>query len=149
MSGRPQQPGGNSWARHLILGSWADEAACAGHPADWWFPADHGRRRIRHGDDRQAKNICNTCAVITQCLQHALDHDESDGVWGGLSAEERRELLAAPPLPPMSEMAHGTEAGAKQHERRNEEPCPRCRDGARRAQIERRARRRQRRTLVD
>lgn len=90
MKGRPQQPGGNSWAQHLVLGSWADEAACAGHPADWWFPTDTGRRRARYGDDRQAKQVCARCPVINDCLAHALTHDERDGVWGGKSPEERR-----------------------------------------------------------
>lgn len=75
-----------------------------------------------------------------QCLQHALDHDESAGVWGGLSPHERRELKQIR-LRPMSEMDHGTEAGAKAHQRRGEDPCPRCQAAAALKSRERKARR--------
>lgn len=128
-----------------MVGDWADDALCAGLDCELWFPAEVSRRgRHRHGEDRAAKQICESCPVSHQCLQHALDHDESDGVWGGLSPQERRELKQVR-LRPMSEMAHGTEAGAKQHERRNEDPCPRCQAAAALAARERKARRRARR----
>ena len=146
MTGRAQQPGGKTWA-NLMVGDWADEAACAGQNAEWWFPAEVGRRRTRYGDDSVAKRICNTCPVLEQCLTHALTHDETDGVWGGLSPEERAELRKAR-LRPMAEMDHGTEAGEKKHRRRGEEPCNRCRVAASRAQRERKARRRHGRTNV-
>lgn len=138
-----QRPGGKTWS-NLMVGDWADDAACAGQDSELWFPAEISKRgRYRRGQDAEAeaKRICQSCVVIAQCLQHALDHDEADGVWGGLSPQERRDLLAAPPLRPMSEMDHGTEAGAKQHERRREVPCPACRAAAARAQRIRKQRR--------
>lgn len=124
-----------------MVGDWADEAACAGLDCELWFPAEISKRgRYRRGHDAEAKRICESCVVITQCLQHALDHDEPDGVWGGLSPSERQELSTVR-VRPMSEMDHGTEAGAKQHERRGEPPCPSCRAGAAREQRIRKARR--------
>ncbi len=30
-----------------------------------------------------AKNICSNCAVISPCLQGAIERNESCGVWGG------------------------------------------------------------------
>jgi WhiB family redox-sensing transcriptional regulator len=44
-----------------------------------------------------AKAVCRECPVRDECLAYALDHREHDGVWGGLSARERRRLLQARP----------------------------------------------------
>ncbi len=74
---------------------WQDVAACRGlrtqvffHPAQERGPA--WRRR-----ETEAKAICHRCPVITQCRQHALNVPEPYGIWGGLSADERRDLLRA------------------------------------------------------
>ena len=40
-----------------------------------------------------AKALCAACLVRPECLLYALEHDEPNGVWGGLSARERREVL--------------------------------------------------------
>jgi WhiB family redox-sensing transcriptional regulator len=44
------------------------------------------------GSTREAKRICTSCEVRSQCLEYALDHDERFGIWGGLSERERRRL---------------------------------------------------------
>lgn len=44
------------------------------------------------GSPAKAKAVCAKCDVREQCLQWALDHDERNGVWGGLSGRERRKL---------------------------------------------------------
>lgn len=41
---------------------------------------------------RDAKKICSTCPVQTDCLRYALETNQSDGIWGGLTLEERRRL---------------------------------------------------------
>lgn len=41
-----------------------------------------------------AKAICRPCLVRKQCLRWALETQQETGVWGGLSEEERRDLLA-------------------------------------------------------
>lgn len=142
MPGRAQAPGGKTWA-NLMLGAWADLGACIGHNAEWWFPAEpsrSGRRRAVYGPDAdRAIKICQTCPVVQECLAHALEHDERFGVWGGTLPQQRdhgpvRSL-------PMSPMDHGTEAGAKAHQRRGEDPCPRCQSAAALAARERKARR--------
>jgi WhiB family redox-sensing transcriptional regulator len=38
-----------------------------------------------------AKDICAECPMIAACREYALKH-ENNGVWGGLSAKERKEL---------------------------------------------------------
>lgn len=39
-----------------------------------------------------AKKVCTACPVRAECLTHALDHPELDGVWGGMTIKERRAL---------------------------------------------------------
>lgn len=146
MTGRTQTPGGKTWA-NLMVGDWADMAACVGHNAEWWFPSEPGnprRRRSVYGPDTdRAIAICNTCPVINDFLAHALEHEERFGVWGGKTPQDRGHGPGNPqPLSlPMSPADHGTEAGHKQHKRRGEVPCAACAAGAKLAQRERRARR--------
>ncbi|WP_308297111.1 WhiB family transcriptional regulator [Streptomyces sp. UNOB3_S3] len=39
-----------------------------------------------------AKKMCERCPVIAACLQQALENGEQYGVFGGLTARERRDL---------------------------------------------------------
>jgi len=41
---------------------------------------------------KQAKAICSDCPVRSECLEHALVHNERFGVWGGLSGRERERI---------------------------------------------------------
>ena len=43
---------------------------------------------------KRAKEICQSCPVQGSCLQFALRTGEDHGVWGGLTASERRRLRA-------------------------------------------------------
>jgi hypothetical protein len=47
-----------------------------------------------YGDQEQvanAKNLCNTlCEIRLQCLEYAMKHNETHGIWGGLSPKERQ-----------------------------------------------------------
>ncbi|MDQ5874483.1 MAG: WhiB family transcriptional regulator [Actinomycetota bacterium] len=61
---------------------------CVGHPdPDLWFP-ERGRSA------EPAKRICARCPVREECLEWALQHEDF-GVWGGLSAQERKRTRAA------------------------------------------------------
>lgn len=42
------------------------------------------------GDIQHAKRLCKTCPVMNQCAEHAMRFNIPDGVWGGLSAGERK-----------------------------------------------------------
>jgi WhiB family redox-sensing transcriptional regulator len=44
------------------------------------------------GSTREAKKVCTTCDVRSECLEYALSNDERFGIWGGLSERERRRL---------------------------------------------------------
>ncbi len=65
---------------------WSNEALCAQVDPDLWFP-DKG------GSTREAKAICATCPVATDCLEYAIEHNEHFGIWGGVSERDRRHLL--------------------------------------------------------
>lgn len=148
-----QAPGGKSWANRTPVGDWALDAACyAHHHPDWWFPVelnDRARpysRRRWSPDTQHAINMCNSCDVREQCLEYALQHDERDGIWGGKTPRERAKLTgrhANSRTYPMSEMDHGTAAGAVRHRLRGESPCESCLAAERQAKRERVARARQ------
>jgi WhiB family redox-sensing transcriptional regulator len=36
--------------------------------------------------------ICNDCPVKDECLEYALDINETHGIWGGLNELERKNL---------------------------------------------------------
>ncbi len=64
---------------------WQERALCAQTDPEAFFPE-------KGGSTREAKRICTTCAVRSDCLEYALAHDERFGIWGGLSERERRRL---------------------------------------------------------
>jgi WhiB family redox-sensing transcriptional regulator len=73
--------------------AWMRDALCAEYPREWWFPE-------RGASTEPAKAICAKCLVRAECLDYAMGNFEARtfGVWGGLSAAERRALprTAAP-----------------------------------------------------
>ena len=65
--------------------SWQERALCAQTDPEAFFPE-------KGGSTREAKRVCLSCDVRSQCLEYALAHDERFGIWGGLSERERRRL---------------------------------------------------------
>jgi WhiB family redox-sensing transcriptional regulator len=43
-------------------------------------------------ETRKAKKMCETCPVIYECAIYALAAGENYGVWGGMSANELRQI---------------------------------------------------------
>lgn len=66
---------------------WHEQAACATYSAEVFFPPNDVP-----GSTRAAKAICASCPVQDECLTFALETGQSDGVWGGMDAGERRRL---------------------------------------------------------
>lgn len=62
-------------------------ALCAQSDPDAWFPE-------KGGPVRRPKQICRACPHRAECLEWALEANEGFGIWGGLTALERRKLLA-------------------------------------------------------
>lgn len=65
---------------------WQDHAKCAGTDPGMWHPAEN------NPDWKTLRAICNECPVRTECLNHAITHREWDGMWGGLTPNERKDL---------------------------------------------------------
>ncbi|MFF8817349.1 MULTISPECIES: WhiB family transcriptional regulator [Leucobacter] len=65
--------------------AWQSDALCAQTDPESFFPE-------KGGSTREAKRICETCEVRSECLDYALENDERFGIWGGLSERERRKL---------------------------------------------------------
>ncbi len=63
-----------------------DEAACRGHDTAVFFPVSDSLAG-------EAKAICATCPVAEACLDYALATRQPDGVWGGLTGQERHRLI--------------------------------------------------------
>jgi WhiB family transcriptional regulator, redox-sensing transcriptional regulator len=41
---------------------------------------------------RMSKQLCGSCPVRFLCLEYALEANEYDGIWGGLTRNERQSL---------------------------------------------------------
>jgi WhiB family redox-sensing transcriptional regulator len=65
--------------------AWQSDALCAQTDPEAFFPE-------KGGSTRDAKKICSSCEVRSECLEYALANDERFGIWGGLSERERRKL---------------------------------------------------------
>ena len=65
--------------------AWMSQALCAQVDPDLWF-------QEKGGSSRPAKRVCAACPVADECLQRALDNEETWGIFGGLTYTERRAL---------------------------------------------------------
>lgn len=69
--------------------AWKLEGVCATVDPELFFPDREGP-----GDynPKLAKKICESCPVISECLEYALKNNERHGIWGGKSYVERKKL---------------------------------------------------------
>jgi WhiB family redox-sensing transcriptional regulator len=73
---------------------WPQHAACAGQQGSLFYPPVRGERKAaRIARERQAKAVCASCTVRSDCLNTAIANGERYGIWGGLTDVERRRLL--------------------------------------------------------
>lgn len=63
---------------------WHNDAACAETDPEIFYPE-------RGASVTDALKICMGCSVRCECAEHAIQH-EAEGVWGGLSAKQRRAI---------------------------------------------------------
>lgn len=72
----------------LTVTPWREAAAC-GEVLDEvsFFPERDDLRGIA-----KAKAICATCPVADECLSWAIETNQTEGIWGGHTARERRAM---------------------------------------------------------
>ena len=73
---------------HDPSNDWWRDAECQHHVGVVEFFPERGQSA------REAKGICARCPVRADCLTYALRYDLCDGVWGGLSQQERQRRRA-------------------------------------------------------
>jgi WhiB family transcriptional regulator, redox-sensing transcriptional regulator len=80
----------------------ADFSRLPGPNADLWdwqlvsslfFHPEGERGAARSSREAAAKEVCMRCPVRAACAAHALAVREPYGVWGGLTEDEREEML--------------------------------------------------------
>jgi WhiB family transcriptional regulator, redox-sensing transcriptional regulator len=72
---------------------WRSAAACQDTDPDLFFPVSGSGKSLEQVD--RAKAICAACPVRRDCLAFALRIGQADGIWGGLTEEERRKPAPA------------------------------------------------------
>ncbi len=68
--------------------NWRSAGACLSADPDLFFPISSSGPAERQ--IARAKKICAGCGVRRECLEFALSHDPSYGIWGGTTADDRQ-----------------------------------------------------------
>lgn len=69
---------------------WRKRAACKDEDPELFFPV--GTSGAALWQIAEAKTVCRRCPVASKCLSWALEVGEDNGVFGGMSEDERREM---------------------------------------------------------
>ncbi|MCI0386399.1 WhiB family transcriptional regulator [Streptomyces sp. CNQ085] len=67
---------------------WRESAACRGEDPELFFPIGDGG--LARQQTARARAVCLGCPVMPQCRDWAVRSGETEGVWGGTTAAERR-----------------------------------------------------------
>jgi WhiB family transcriptional regulator, redox-sensing transcriptional regulator len=81
--------------RQSAEAGWQSRGACRDHDPELFFPSEKAPLEVVRVQEATAKAVCRSCPVAGICLATALTRRMSYGVWGGLSADDRRAVLAA------------------------------------------------------
>lgn len=70
---------------HIEAEEWQSMAICTQTDPEAFFPE-------RGAPAKNAKRVCADCPVRQECLEYALENNETHGIWGGLSESQRAAL---------------------------------------------------------
>jgi WhiB family redox-sensing transcriptional regulator len=90
------------------LWDWQLIAACRGVDSSLFFHPEGERGAARSAREAAAKEVCMRCPVRAECATHALTVREPYGVWGGLTEDEREEMMGRSRNRVMSSHATGS-----------------------------------------
>lgn len=82
---------------------WRKRATCLAQDPELFFPVGSTGPAILQTE--MAKAVCRSCEVVETCLRWAMQSGQDAGVWGALSADERRarrQCRAREPIPTSS-----------------------------------------------
>lgn len=65
---------------------------CQNTDPELWFPDDSDTLSSTRTRYNTARKLCKVCPVRDLCLSYAMTQPEVDGMWGGLSPDERKQL---------------------------------------------------------
>jgi WhiB family transcriptional regulator, redox-sensing transcriptional regulator len=68
--------------------NWRSSAACLSADPDLFFPISS--TGPAENQIARAKMVCAGCRVRRECLEFALTHDQTQGIWGGTTPEDRQ-----------------------------------------------------------
>lgn len=68
--------------------NWRSSAACLSVDPDLFFPISS--TGPAENQIARAKVICAGCRVRRECLEFALTQDQTHGIWGGTTPEDRQ-----------------------------------------------------------
>lgn len=73
---------------------WQLRSLCRDMDSAVFFHPDRERGNARMSRETQAKAICHRCPVLRECREHALRVHEPYGIWGAMTAQERKVVIA-------------------------------------------------------
>ncbi len=102
--------------------AWAEDAACRGQDLDLFFSEADGKVT-------EAKRICGRCPVREECLAEALRAEDGSryGISGGLTPDERTELVGTAPRTGRRPAPCGTRSAHSRHVKKGEPIDDACR----------------------
>src|SRR5258708_32665512 len=74
----------------FLSAEWWTLAACRNAEPELFFPIS--ATSASGATVERAKRVCESCPVQSQCLRYALRHRQEQGIWGGLTEDERRRM---------------------------------------------------------
>jgi WhiB family redox-sensing transcriptional regulator len=78
----------NAW----LSAKWMDRGICTDLHDDTFYPDAKDNPGLVTKQIKAAKKVCDQCPVKAECAHWALDHDEPEGIWGGLTVGDRAKL---------------------------------------------------------
>ncbi|MEY9894300.1 WhiB family redox-sensing transcriptional regulator [Catenulispora sp. MAP5-51] len=78
------------------LWEWQESAACRDVSDTLFFSPFRERGAARREREARAQKVCAGCPVREECAQFAMEIGEEHGTWGGMTSQERVELLRRP-----------------------------------------------------
>ncbi len=75
-----------------LVNEHVERVPCRDSDPDLWFIDGVEEMGVSY---RFAVKQCNTCPLMKECADYAINNDELYGIWGGLTAKDRQKMRVA------------------------------------------------------